>query len=208
MCPAQIARTIWEPMIDMTLLKSGYVRKLNDELARQVWNIDAYEKLVPAGFIRSYKANLVAWNDPILPMGGIGVDPGLRMGLAMIVAEDVAHTLSIYINRENIPMALFLGYVQYIPILFGVHMQRRIPVVVEGPAYNAKYGQPLLASIRASIILGFHMQIKSESIAELPPLSIRKRVFGNANLNPKKDVWPDLPPDSAAALSMAICAGA
>jgi hypothetical protein len=157
--------------------------------------------------VKVYKTHVVGFNEPILPQGGIGVDPGLKLGLAAIVAEDVAHTLSFYVEREELTMAELLSIFHKVPILFGrmPAVNIRVPVVVEGAAYNAKYGQVLLGEVRAALILGF-VNAGYQSVAEIAPLSIRKRAFGDAKVKPKEDVWPDLPPDSAAALSMAISA--
>lgn len=199
----------WEPLIDLEILRKIQTSKLSAGHAAKVWNMEKFLTSVPEGMVRTMKACCVMWHDPILPMGGIGCDPGLRLGLAYLEAEDVAFTLSLYINRTNFSVRDVLTCLHSVPMLFPRKIQRKVPVIVEGAAYNAKYGQPLLGEIRAALILGFANE-KYDLVHEIQPKSIRKRVFGNGDIQPK-DFWPDLVSDgnkdSADALSMAICAG-
>jgi len=199
----------WEPLVDLKILREIQVQRLKPGHAEKVWNIKKYLDVIPEGMVRTYKACVVMFPDNILPMGGIGVDPGLRLGLSYLEAEDVAFTLSLFINRTDRTAAVLLDVVQKVPMLFPQKIPRMVPVVIEGAAYNAKYGQVILAEVRAALVLGF-VNRNYDYVTEVQPKRIRKRVFGNGDIKPI-EFWPMLKKlggkDGADALSMAICAG-
>ena len=167
---------------------------------------------MPEGMVTSWRAHLVQFPDGILPLGGIGVDPGANVGVSCIMAEDVAVTFQTHLNRAGFDIVQFLDAIQGLPLLMPSHVTFSTPVVVEGAAYGPKFGQPLLGQVRGAIILGFH-NAGFEHIAEVPPLSIRRKVFGDGKIQPiefwnhDKDERPIWKKDEADALSMAICAG-
>lgn len=183
--------------------------RLADSHAAKVWNLEKFLESIPVATVRTYKACVVQFHEVMLPEGGIGVDPGLRLGLSYIEAEDVAMTLSLFVNRQGLTTTELLDTMQKVPMLFPRKIRRHVPVVVEGAAYNAKYGQSDLGETRAALILGFYNE-DFESVLKLQPKQIRKIVFGNGNIQPK-DFWKMLyklgGKDSVDALSMAICAG-
>jgi Holliday junction resolvasome RuvABC endonuclease subunit len=185
------------------------VTRLGTRQTAKIWSLENFLNAIPEGVVKTFRANVIGFHDPILPQGGIGVDPGLRLGLSYIEAEDVAFTLSLYINRQGLTATQLLSVCQKVPMLFPRRIQRKVPVCVEGAAYNARYGQADLGEVRAALILGFHNE-GYELVAKLQPKHIRKVVFGDGNTQPK-DFWPMLynhgGKDSVDALSMAICAG-
>jgi len=200
----------WEPNINLQTLQNIQVRKLQPSHAAKVWNIEKFLDAIPEGMVKTFKACVVMLPDRLFPEGGIGVDPGLRLGLSYIEAEDVAFTLSLFVNRSGCTAATLLGAIQKVPILFPRKIRPTVPVVVEGAAYNARYGQVILAEVRAALILGF-VNEHYIYVSEVQPKTIRKRVFGNGDIKPI-EFWPMLKKlggkDGCDALSMAICAGA
>lgn len=198
--------TQWEPLVPLEKLQKVEVHKLDKPLAKKVWNIDEFMAQVPDGMIKSWRAHVVGF--PLRPTlrQGIGVDPGLRLGLSVVIAEDVAYTFSTHINRAEFAITDVLDVLRKTTILIPNRATKAFPVVVEGAAYGMRYGQPLLGEIRAALLLGFY-DAGYDFVAEVPPKSIRKKVFGNGNTQPK-DFWgKPLNKDEVDALSMAICAG-
>lgn len=161
-------------------------------------------------FVKSISANIILFHDPILPEGGIGVDPGLNLGLAYIYSPTEAHTLSVRVDRSEASSTELLNVFHNVPLLMLNTIYRKTPVVVEGAAHNARYGQPLLGAIRGALILAFD-HAGYETVVEMPPLQIRKKVYGDGSIQPK-DFWQikdhkGFNKDAADALSMAIAAG-
>ena len=199
----------WEPLVDLITMQRMTARTLDKPVANKVWHIDKFLAAIPDGAVRSYKASVVGFPGGWLPQCGIGVDPGLRLGLAYIEAEDVMHAMSMYVNRAELTVQEMLGVFHAVPILFPAKLNKQTPVVVEGPSYNARYGQPLLGEIRGALILGFS-HTPFQTVSEVAPLSIRKQVFGNGKIKPR-ELWKSQKkftgPDALDAIAMAVCAG-
>ncbi len=196
--------------MELAILKSAQVTKLAPGHAKQIWDVDTFLAACPAHAIKSWQAHVIQFHDDILPMGGIGTDPGLKLGLSFIGGEDVAYTFRTYVNRTGLSITDILGVFHSVPLIFNGMVTKATPVVVEGAAHNARYGQPLLGQIRGALLLGF-ANAGFDHVAEVPPLSIRKRVFGEGRIQPV-EFWSTAgfiraDKDSADALSMAICAG-
>jgi hypothetical protein len=128
------------------------------------------------------------------------------------MGEDVAVTWHTHYNRAGYDIVDFLDAIQNLWMLVPGGTPKRTPVIIEGAAYGPKFGQPLLGQIRGAAIVGFH-NAGFDYIAEVPPLSIRRKVFGDGRIQPI-DFWrndrsmrPVWKKDEADALSMAICAG-
>jgi Holliday junction resolvasome RuvABC endonuclease subunit len=151
---------------------------------------------------------MLIWKQPVLPKHGIGIDPGLRCGLAFIEAPYTVFTLSLYINRAGLSSVQLLDVLQKVSILFP-SLSTDIPVVVEGAAYNARFGQVILAEARSGLIMGMSNR-GFKNVIEMPPRSIRKVAFGNGSVQPK-EFWADhmraVGKDGLDAASMAIAAG-
>lgn len=200
--------TKWEPTLTLPTLKLATIKKLDEGHAKQVWEIDKFfDAIDDNDLITSWAAHCLAWPEPILPMGGIGADPGVNLAVAYLEAEDVAFTFRCHVDRSEISSASLLRIISSVPILVPRSIARSTPVVVEGAAYDAKYGQPLLGQIRGALILGFD-NLQFDTIIEMQPKSVRLRAFGNGNQQPT-GVWNKhgFNKDEADALSMAIAAG-
>jgi Holliday junction resolvasome RuvABC endonuclease subunit len=200
----------WEPTLDLTILKTPQITKLSKEHAEQIFGIQNFLTAIPDNALRSYQVHLIQWADTVLPNDGIGADPGLKLGVAYTVDRDHAFTFRTYIDRSSLSVSEMLDVFYNVPLLVEGFTPFATPVVVEGAAYNAKYGQPLLGEIRGALILGFGRG-GYRFTSEVQPLSIRKRVFGAGNVQPM-DFWKaagyiKADKDAADALSMAICAG-
>jgi len=196
--------------LDLTILKTPQITKLSKEHAEQVFGIQNFLSAIPDGALRSYQVHLVQWLDDVLPNDGVGVDPGLKLGVAYTVDRNHGYTLRTYIDRSALSVSEMLDVFYNVPLLVENFVPYSTPVVVEGAAHNAKYGQPLLGEIRGALILGFGKG-GFQFTSEVQPLSIRKKVFGAGNVQPM-DFWKaagfiKADKDSSDALSMAICAG-
>lgn len=196
--------------MDLTILKTPQITKLSKGHAEQVFGIQNFLTAIPDGALRSFQVHLIQWPDYVLPNDGIGADPGLKLGVSYTVDRDHAYTLRTYIDRSSLSVADMLDVFYNVPLLLKGFVSFATPVVVEGAAHNAKYGQPLLGEIRGALILGFRRG-GFEFVSEVQPLSIRKKVFGAGNVQPM-DYWKEAgfikaDKDAADALSMAICAG-
>lgn len=197
----------WSDQIDYEILAGPKIERLEKGHAERVWRLAELLSDAPDDIVKSWAAHVVMWQDGILPLGGVGVDPGLNMGLAFLDGEDVAHTLSLRINREDFPTADLLQFISRVPVLVEGRVPKNMPVVVEGPAYGARYGQPLLGAVRGTLLVSFK-NAGYDVVVEMAPKTIRKRVFGDGTIQPKK-VWNlrGFSKDAADALSMAIAGG-
>ena len=203
--------TNWESVLPRTL-KKAKVSVMEESHAKKLWRVDDYLDGIPSDMVKSWRAHIVQFPDGILPLGGIGIDPGTNVGVSVIMAEDVAFTWATHLNRAGYDIVQFLDAIQGLVRLIPSGCTLQTPVVVEGAAYGPKFGQPLLGEIRGAAIIGFH-NAGFEYIAEVPPRSIRRKVFGDGKIMPL-DFWendrkmrPVWNKDEADALSMAICAG-
>lgn len=181
------------------------------EQIAKIWRIDEFKASAPDGIIRTYKAHVITWPLAVMPQGGIGVDPGLRFGLSFIEAEDVVHTLSMYIDRTDVSSAELMKIMENVAIMVPESISKKTPVVVEGPAHNARYGQANLGAVRGALLLGFH-NAGYDHVVQVPPLTVRKRVYGDGRTQPK-EFWQRLKEedkvnkDQLDSMSMAISAG-
>lgn len=138
----------------------------------------------------------------------IGLDPGYRkMGMAIIWPNNTrANAYQFDLNRfeftndqSHVPLQRMLLVQKAIGqvLIFAGHTK----AVVEGSSYAERFKQTQLAEARAAAILKLHDY--EIDVAVIPPLKIRKNVFGDGKTK-AKDLWPDLKPDAAAALACAL----
>ncbi len=73
--------------------------------------------------------------------------------------------------------------------------------VIEGASHNEKYGQDLLSQIRGVIDVAF--ELDNIKTYQVPPLLLRKLVWGSGKNNPTK-FFPHINPHSADALSCLV----
>lgn len=127
-----------------------------------------------------------------------GLDPGTtKMGLAYIW-KNVCHVYEIKIIRDANPVVRILLAQDILSECF--HFFDYAPLMtIEGSSF-AGYREVELAEIRASAVLwAVKHSIKPIIV---PPLSIRKNVFGSAKIRAEVQ-WKELPPDAASALACA-----
>jgi len=135
----------------------------------------------------------------------IGCDPGTsNLGIAIIDAVFDNPKIELYeIDIERSKDAVErIQTVRFIltDILFGLHGQQNVKMIIEGASYGNNFRQVELAEQRATMVLWAldHSIIPSL----ISPLSIRKKVFGSAKIK-AEDTWKELPPNAASALACA-----
>src|SRR3990167_2421992 len=129
-----------------------------------------------------------------------GIDPGVtNLGITFIQPMNKNATLfQIQLKRAdnmidrmvNIRYALqdCIGY-------FGFNPR----CVIEGASFGNQYRQVELAEARAAIGLWFHNH--SVKVDVIPPLMIRKSIFGSGKI---KNIWENIPDDTAASLACVL----
>lgn len=129
-----------------------------------------------------------------------GIDPGTtKLGIAVVRPD--RKTVKLYkitLTRHEKALNRLLNIQQVLSTTIGYHAPDS-KAIIEGASFGAQYRQVELAEVRAAMLLWFH---KYGIDAELvPPLSIRKSVFGNGKI---KNPWNNLQDDIAAALGCAF----
>lgn len=133
----------------------------------------------------------------------LGVDPGTKnLGIAVLHTCNVVPECELFqvkLDRSDDPITRVIGIHQ---LLSRVISWLCFPMYacIEGASYADRYRQVELAEIRASAMLwcnrnGFNTKV-------VPPLTIRKDIFGNGKTK-GRDIWKDIPPDTADALGCA-----
>lgn len=127
-----------------------------------------------------------------------GLDPGTtKMGLAYIW-KSFGYIYEVEIVRDDNPVNRILLAQDILSHCFTLFDYAPL-MVIEGSSFNG-YRQTELAEIRASAVLwAVKHGIKPMIV---PPMSIRKQVFGSATIK-AEEVWANYPPDAASALACA-----
>lgn len=131
----------------------------------------------------------------------VGIDPGSRKLGISIICKEYFEVAYIQQNRYELEIERALSIQNTIKQIVPIITEGINIAIIEGASHGANFGQVQLAEIRAAIMLqltklGYQTYI-------VPPLSIRKAVFGNGRTKAKEE-WKDIPPDSAASLACAI----
>lgn len=128
-----------------------------------------------------------------------GIDPGTtKLGLAYIW-RNVCHVFEVKILKRSSDAVERILLTQDI-LNECLHMFDFAPLMtIEGSSFNG-YRQTELAEVRASAVLWAISKGIKPSI--IPPMSIRKNVFGSAKIKAEVQ-WAELPPDAASALCCA-----
>lgn len=135
----------------------------------------------------------------------VGVDPGtVNMGIAVIEGKlnnPYATLYQVKMERKTDPIER-IKTAQEIMSQCIFWYQMPMMATIEGSAFSSHYRQTELAEIRASVALWCIQKGFTTKIAN--PLTIRKKVFGNAKLKPH-EVWTEINkmPDAAQALACA-----
>jgi Holliday junction resolvasome RuvABC endonuclease subunit len=134
----------------------------------------------------------------------LGFDPGTtNLGIAVIEPEVNSHAtlFQIKLVRRKDAIERMRG-IQYLMWDCINWLSYKYKAVIEGASFGNPYRQVELAEVRATIALW--CLDRGESMI-IPPNTIRKAVFGNGKIK-AHEVWENLPPDAAAALSCAYYA--
>jgi hypothetical protein len=142
----------------------------------------------------------------------IGIDPGTaKLGVTLIsfdVKQIHLHEFTFPSERLAIPRAvrirLALTDVFYMDPMFSF-MITPFLVAVEGSSFGSVYRNTELAESRITEAMWFmdQFRVEPENCVFIPPLTIRKQVFGNGKLRAEEQ-WPELEPDAASSLAVAI----
>jgi len=129
-----------------------------------------------------------------------GIDPGtVNLGVAYVhPTPNVAVMLyQIKLERADTMIGRILS-VQNALTQCKLLLQPSAKAIIEGASFGNKFRQVEMAEVRAGIGMWFYRS-KIE-VQVVPPLTIRKQVFGSAKI---KNPWEDLPDDVAAAMGCA-----
>lgn len=129
------------------------------------------------------------------------LDPGtVNIGLAKVY-KDTATIWEIHKKRETNPIERIQNIQYLLSDLWGEvpYYQAKPLLRIEGASYRG-FRQVELSQIRTSAA-NWGLQ-RGMEVEIIPPLTIRKRVFGNARIK-AANVWTDLPLNAADALAIA-----
>lgn len=139
---------------------------------------------------------------------GIGIDPGVRFGLATIVREYVQ---VYYGNLGTDRRPGYRGIIAYDFVMNSSLTEYKIkpgivtpPVaIVEGAAYNDKYGQVTLEEVRFGFF--FSLYNLGMDVRIIPPASVRKGALGSGKLS-VGDLYPNVNHNACDAIGCALYA--
>lgn len=129
----------------------------------------------------------------------IGFDPGTtHIGVATLW-RNVVHIYEVSLIRSPDPVQRILITQEVLNEC--CHMFDYAPkMIIEGSSFGSNYRREELAEVRASAVL-WAVSHKVIPII-VPPLTIRKNVFGSAKTK-AEETWDDIPPNAASALACA-----
>ena len=131
----------------------------------------------------------------------IGIDPGVNFGVS-VLSDDKLIVYHGTLKRETEPGRY--GYVAY-KFLRSLFVDTKADVcIIEGAAYGAPYGQPLMAEVRTGYYLAMALS-GNVKVSIVPPATIRKKVFGDGRFQ-AMDKWVSLENNAADSLSMVLYA--
>lgn len=128
-----------------------------------------------------------------------GIDPGTtKMGLAYLW-RTICHVYEVKIIRSPDAVARMLLTQDILSECFRMFDYAPL-MTIEGSSFGNNYRQTELAEVRTAAVLWAINHAITPIV--IPPLKIRKNVFGNGKMK-AEDVWTELPPDAASALACA-----
>lgn len=138
----------------------------------------------------------------------IGIDPGeVNMGISLIHQDGVGGELwqiKFPSNCSSVQRVLNTHTIMR-EFLDNHILDSNTYAVIENASFGATYGQASLAENRT--VAAYYIIMSGLGIAYIPPLSIRKTVFGSGKTR-AEDVWPELAykghNDVASALACAL----
>lgn len=144
----------------------------------------------------------------------IGIDPGIRkLGYTFMphyTLHDITYTFEINLPQDKNHTTRFFNVwlaAQMVTGIFTEHSGLKnfslLKICIEGAAYEKGFGQVALAEIR-TVLASFYL-FKGHFPYIIPPQTIRKSAFNSAKIK-AKELWTELPPDSAASIGCALWA--
>ncbi len=136
----------------------------------------------------------------------VAVDPGVNFGLCVVTKDSIkiydGHLLKQDSSLEYAWEAYnFIRSVLVFPSEFDV--SENVIFILEGAAYHKTFGQVGLADVRAGFYMGARSMLGAGSIKIVPPMTVRKVVFGDGRYQPAEE-WPTIHHNAADALSIAL----
>ena len=132
------------------------------------------------------------------PYTSSGIDPGtVHIGMAFINKYSQAYVYEIHIKRPDTTRLR----IKYMWSLLDCIFPKSKIITIEGASYADRYRQIELQDMRCSATAWGMNDWERTEIQTVPPLTIRKTVFGSAKI---KNPWEDIPDNAAAALACAL----
>ena len=134
-------------------------------------------------------------------MSSIGVDPGVYFGITIIDRDRVTIINGTLLQQTHKIEYARLAY-ELMRDIICLNILEDPKYVVEGAAYNKKYGQVNLAEVRT----GFYLAMAYDDNGDMwvpPPASVRVDVFGSGKVQ-AGDIWPTLNHNAADSLGISL----
>lgn len=139
-----------------------------------------------------------------------GIDPGNRhMGLTILQSNFFnAQCFEITFPTERlvIPRATQIRLALSDIIFMSENwLYQNILVAIEGSSFASAFRNTELAEARLTAALWFkdNLTVNDGQFIFIPPLTVRKQIFGSGKIKAEQS-WPDLKPDAASSLAVAL----
>lgn len=129
----------------------------------------------------------------------VGIDPGVNYGMTCII-DDVVQVVWGKLPPTKVKGVYALAAHKVVFDRFDWEWANT-PAVVEGAAYNAKFGQVGLEEVRIGFYIGL-WQVGFK-VRIVPPKTVRLHAFGDGTVQ-AMDVWPTINHNGADSIGMAL----
>jgi Holliday junction resolvasome RuvABC endonuclease subunit len=132
----------------------------------------------------------------------VGIDPGsAHLGIALVAPQlQLVELFQCEMTPTKDPIE-FMTRIHQVLSRCVNFKEYHMHMIIEGPSYGDRFGQVKLERVRTSAVWWAINKYITPYI--ISPKSIRKQVFGNGDIK-AHEIWTELPPDVAAALSCAL----
>ncbi len=131
----------------------------------------------------------------------LGVDPGVNFGITILDKDRVL----VFNGKLKKQETNKIEYAQLARLVVGALIEdfdmAECPMVIEGAAFNKRFGQVNLGEVRAGYYLG--MRDYTNHVDVVAPMTVRKAVFGDGRIQPG-DIWPTINHNGADSLAIAL----
>lgn len=140
----------------------------------------------------------------------VGIDPGRNFGVAFLLPHplDPAQGLTLTTYWGRFPLSDYHPeYFNAVKKFLYAWLPPKCPAkvcMIEGPAYSARYSQPLLEDVRLGFYISF--QELGYEVYYVSPTAARKAVFGNGRRKASQ-IWVNINGNAADAAAIALYAG-